>query len=79
MGGVATEVWDLNDAIDVIDRSFDAPILKPIQRDHADRGSAFDLRGLLRDLGVSRKRDGSIVLSDQAPLAAVRRAIVHQP
>jgi hypothetical protein len=77
MGGVASEVWALDDAIDVIDRAFDRPILKKIRREHAAHGSPFDFRGLLRDLGVSRNASGGIVLSDQAPLAAVRRAIVH--
>ena len=78
-GGNASEVWALSDAVACIDDALGAPTLGPIVEQHAGHGSAFDLSALLRDLGVTRWRDGTLNLSDKAPLAAVRRAIVHPP
>lgn len=77
-GGVANEVWALSDAIETIDHALGRPTLAPIAERHAARGSAFDLTGLLRDLGVHRRADGSVELRDDAPLARVRRAITAQ-
>jgi hypothetical protein len=74
-GGHASDVWSLADTIATIDEALGAPTLGPIAEAHAPRGSAFDLEGLLSDLGVVRAARG-VQLSDQAPLAAVRRALV---
>jgi hypothetical protein len=76
-GGNACEVWSLTDAIAVIDRTLGEPTLAPIAAAHAKRGQSFDLKALLADLGVSRDRAGTLRLSDDAPLSAVRRAIVR--
>jgi hypothetical protein len=78
-GGVASEVWDLKDAIATIDRALGRPTLGPVAEKHAARGSAFDLAALLRELGVRLRPDGSVELRDDAPLANVRRAIVEMP
>ena len=79
-GGNACEVWSLSDAIGAIDHALGAPTLAPIASAHAAHGSAFDLPALFADLGVNRDAKGTVQLSDQAPLAAVRRAITaHQP
>ena len=78
-GGTASEVWTLADAIAAIDRALGAPTLAPIARDHAQRGSAFDLPALFTALGVQRGAHGAVGLSDSAPLAAVRRAITARP
>jgi hypothetical protein len=78
-GGNACEVWSLADAIATVDHALGAPTLAPVAAQHAKHGSAFDLRGLFQELGVSRSRSGRIVLSDAAPLAAVRRAITGKP
>lgn len=75
-GGIANEVWDLAEAIATIDGALGRPTLGPIAERHALRGSPFDLHGLLRDLGVERRADGSVVLRDDAALASVRRAII---
>ena len=74
-GGNACEVWALSDAITTIDHALGAPTLAPIASAHASHGSAFDLAALFADLGVNRDAKGAVQLSDQAPLAAVRRAI----
>lgn len=77
-GGNACEVWSLADAIATIDRALGQPTLAPVAKAHAARGSPFDFEALLRDLGVLRTPSG-IRLSDAAPLAAVRRAIIAKP
>jgi hypothetical protein len=76
-GGTASEVWSLKDAVARIDLALGEPHLGRVVEAHAARGRPFDLAGLFRALGVTRGADGAIALSDQAPLAAVRRAIVH--
>lgn len=78
-GGNACEVWDLSDAIRTIDQSLGMATLAPIAKAHAAHGSEFDLAALFVALGVNRGADGAVQLSDQAPLAAVRRAITAQP
>lgn len=78
-GGNACEVWSLAEAVSAIDRALGAPTLGPIATAHAERGSAFDLAALFRDLGVTRDASGALSLSDAAPLAAIRRAITEAP
>lgn len=77
-GGTASEVWSLDDAVSVVDRALKAPILTSIARAHAKRGTPFDLARLFADLGVSRDSRGAIQLSNDAPLAAIRRAITQR-
>lgn len=76
-GANACEVWTLSEVIGVVDRALGAPTLAPIAAAHAKHGSDFDLHGLFAALGVTRSPAGHIVLSDSAPLAAVRRAITR--
>jgi hypothetical protein len=78
-GGNACEVWSLAEAIGTIDRALGAPTLEPVARQHAQRGSRFDLRSLFAALGVNRDARGAVQLSDSAVLAPVRRAITEQP
>jgi hypothetical protein len=78
-GGSASEVWAMSDALAVVDQALGFPTLGRIARLHAKRGSPFDLASLLRELGVTRAESGAIQLSDAAPLAAVRRAIIEKP
>jgi predicted metalloprotease with PDZ domain len=77
-GGTASEVWEMRDALDTIDKALGSPTLGRIAALHAERGSPFDLGGLLRDLGVTRTENGAIQLTDSAPLAAVRHAIIEK-
>ncbi|MCA9641532.1 MAG: hypothetical protein KC492_12590 [Myxococcales bacterium] len=74
-GGQASDVWALSDVVKVVDRHLGAPILKRLNARYATRGSAVDLRRLLRDLGVSRSRSG-IALID-APDAQLRQWLVY--
>jgi hypothetical protein len=76
-GGVASEVWSLAQATALTDQALGAPVLADLERAHLDAGSPLDLRGLFRELGVSRDKQGRIVLDEAAPLAAVRRALAY--
>jgi hypothetical protein len=78
-GGTASDVWTLAEVIAAVDHTLGAPTLAPIAREHAQRGSAFDLSALFVALGVNRDAKGAVQLSDSAALAAVRRAITAQP
>jgi len=78
-GGTACEVWTLAEVVGAVDHALGAPTLEPIVRDHAQRGTAFDLHALFQQLGVNRDAQGAVQLSDSAPLAAVRRAITAKP
>jgi hypothetical protein len=77
-GGTAAEVWSLDEVIGVVDRALKAPILASVVRAHAKRGTRFDLTALFTELGVTRDAHGDVQLSDEAPLAAVRRAITSR-
>jgi predicted metalloprotease with PDZ domain len=74
--GHASEVWDLKDAIGVVDRTIGAPVLGDLAARYATRGHPLELDRLFSDLGVKRTAVG-VKLDDSAPLARVRRAIVH--
>lgn len=76
-GGTASEVWSVTEAVAIIDRTLGAPVLGDVVRAHAARGTDFDLEELFNQLGVQQDSRGNVRLSDSAPLAAVRRAIVH--
>ena len=78
-GGNACEVWSLAEVVGAVDHALGAPTLAPLVRDHGQQGSPFDLAALFRALGVNRDAQGAVQLSDQAPLAAVRRAITAKP
>ena len=78
-GGSASEVWAMSDALATVDHALGSPTLGRIAQLHGKHGNPFDLAALLRELGVTRAPDGSIQLSDAAPLAAVRRAIIEKP
>jgi hypothetical protein len=75
-GGDASAMWPLERAVAVIDERLGAPTLAPLVERHSRHGSPVDLPGVMRALGVARQR-GGVRLHDEAPLAAVRRAIVE--
>jgi hypothetical protein len=74
--GHASEVWALQDAIGVVDRTVGAPVLGELAARYAARGHPLELDRLFSDLGVRRTPTG-VKLDDTAPLAGVRRAIVY--
>jgi hypothetical protein len=77
-GGVAWDVWSLEQTLAIGDRELDVPVLAPLARRYANHPAPLDFEALLQRLGVVR-HGHSIELRDDAPLAAVRRAIVRPP
>jgi hypothetical protein len=72
-GGLPTD-WDINKVFATADAAVGVPVMSELYQQMKDQPFAPDLPALWRSLGV--EADGSTVrISDQAPLAAVRRAI----
>jgi hypothetical protein len=76
-GGDITQRWTIERALETGDRGAGVAVLVPLYGKLKDAPGEIDLAGLLRDLGVEH-RDGALVLHDDAPLAAVRRALVRR-
>jgi hypothetical protein len=76
-GGDASQVWSLAHALEVADGRLGRPVLAPLAAAHANHGAPVDLPGLFRNLGVSLDARGEVRFDDGAPLAFVRRALVH--
>ena len=73
-GGDIRKQWNLEDALRIGDRSVGVIILEPLYERMKDKPVAVDLERLWTQLGV--QSDGtSVRFDDNAPLAAVRRAI----
>ena len=74
-GGQASEVWSLEKTLRLADEAFPEPVLLPLSARHARRATPIDLAGLFHDLGVQRVKN-VVTLTDAAPLAQVRRALL---
>jgi hypothetical protein len=70
-GGHASEVWDLDDALEVIDAALGLRLMSDIARTRD-----LPVATLLEQLGV-RQRGSAVDLDDDAPLASLRRAILR--
>jgi len=78
-GGRASDVWSLDETLAFAERALDTDVLSSLRRRHAARPSRVDLDALFAELGVV-VRDGTVVeLRNDAPLSAVRAALVHPP
>jgi hypothetical protein len=77
-GGDATRVHRLATVIGIVDEAVGMPVLADVMRRWGRSAEAVPLESLLAELGVERRGDG-IVFDEAAPLAAIRRAIVHPP
>jgi hypothetical protein len=75
-GGNSSEVWSLQQTLEVADSAVGVPVLRDLAKNYAYRPGPIDLDELWRKLGVIRNARG-IKLDDRAPLASVRRAIVQ--
>lgn len=73
-GGRSWEVWPLSKTLRTADESYREPLLLPLAERYADAPAALDLDALFTSLGVERRASG-FTLTDDAPLAWVRRAI----
>jgi len=72
-GGLSAD-WDINKVFATADAAVGVPVLRELYAQVKDEPFAPDLRALWHSLGVDA--DGSAIrINDQAPLAAIRRAI----
>jgi hypothetical protein len=76
-GGVITAEWPLSKAFEIGDRATGTTVLTDLHERMGHHHMDVDLAKLWAQLGVV-KDSGGITLSDNAPLAAVRRAIVPE-
>jgi hypothetical protein len=73
-GGTIDSDWPLTRAFEVGDRATGVPVLRELYSKMKDTPAPVDLDALWKELGVSR-RAGQVIFSEDAPLAAVRKAI----
>jgi predicted metalloprotease with PDZ domain len=73
--GDATHEASVADFLRSGDQAVGVGVLSEVHERWAVRGDNTDLPALWRSLGVEAQADGGVVLHDDAPLAAVRRAI----
>lgn len=74
-GGTIEVQWPVERAFEAGDRAVGGSPLMMLYRQMADKAAPVDLRGLWKELGVSRAGE-TAVFDDTAPLAAIRRAIL---
>ena len=77
-GGNMETRWPITKTFQVGDAATGVPVLIPLYNRMKDDPAPVDLPSLWGRLGVS-VRGKSAVFSDDAPLAAIRRAITHAP
>jgi len=75
-GGSVAQMWDFDRLLQTADASVGAPVLGPMHDRMVHENWSVDLPGLFRDLGVALQGN-AVTLVDDAPLAAVRRAITE--
>jgi predicted metalloprotease with PDZ domain len=74
--GGNTREMPIGRALAIGDAATGTTVLTELYGAHAFTPQAFDLEAIWKKLGIE-KRDGHIVLDDNAPLAAARRAITR--
>ena len=74
--GGNTEEMSIGRALSIGDAATGTTVLTELYGAHAFTPKPFDLEAIWQKLGIA-KRDGHIVFDDNAPLAAVRRAITR--
>lgn len=73
-GGKITEDWDIEKTLSIGDQGTGTKVLENLYAQMRDKPSPLDLDSLWQKLGLSLK-NGSVVFNDQAPDAAIRKAI----
>ncbi len=76
-GGDIRSEWKLEDAFQAGDRATGAPVLTEMLAKWKDQPVMIDLPEMWKQLGV-RTENGRVALSDDAPLANIRRAITRR-
>jgi APA family basic amino acid/polyamine antiporter len=75
-GGLTVD-WDINKVFAIADAAVGVPVLSELYAQARDKPFAPDLPALWQSLGIEPDGD-SVRINDQAPLAAIRRAIFQQ-
>ena len=75
-GGLVAD-WDINKVFATADAAVGVPVLSELYAQAKDQPFAPDLPALWRSLGIESDGD-TVRVNDQAPLAAVRKAIFQQ-
>lgn len=73
-GGDIREDWEIGKAFQIGDRSTGAGVLERLYAEWKDKPVQVDLAAMWKELGIEAS-GGKLVLKDDAPLSAVRRAI----
>jgi len=74
-GGNYSKTWPLEQTLKIADAATGHSVLTDLHALLKDNGNPPDLAGLWRDLGVSM-HEGKLRLRDNAPLSAIRKAII---
>ncbi|MES2354254.1 MAG: hypothetical protein V4568_07590 [Pseudomonadota bacterium] len=77
-GGSIEQKWPLEEIIKIGDSAVGVPVLSELYQSMRATSVETDLPGLWRKLGVEIK-NGKVIFDDDAPLAAVRKAITASP
>jgi hypothetical protein len=77
-GGNIERIWPIERVLEQGDAAVGVPVLSELYARMRATPVEVDLEGLWRELGVS-VLDGEVVFDEQAPLAAIRRAITQPP
>lgn len=77
-GGTIESDWPLARTLEIGDRGTGVPVLRALYDKMKATPASVDLGALWKELGVER-RNGKIEFIDEAPLAAIRRAITQPP
>ncbi len=75
-GGSYAVAWPLRRVLEAADRHVGGQILIELYEQMKDSATPVDMDRLWRDLGVAADGRGGVQLDDDAPLSALRRAIV---
>jgi hypothetical protein len=75
-GGSIAQIWDFDRLLETADASVGASVLRPLHDEMTRSTWSVDLPALLKELGVVVEAD-EVQLVDDAPLAAMRRAITE--
>lgn len=74
-GGDIREDWDIEKALKTGDQAAGVDVLQKLYAEWKDKPVRVDLDAMWKELGVEAK-SGSVTLNDDAPMSAVRRALV---
>jgi hypothetical protein len=73
-GGDINQDWDLEKALKTGDSAAGVDVLEKLYAEWKDKPVQVDLAAMWKELGIEANR-GTVVLKDDAPMSAVRRAI----